>query len=290
MNILLISAGEIASIIGTMVIGRKAQVDAIIEIAKKGYKIDQKKFLEINDNEIKGFDVSKSKKTAGNILLFIPGVNLLWAGYGYFKLKKDLMESPEIKNALIPMTVNEKEQFAKIKDKKEQLVFSMFIMCRDVGEEEFVGYIDGTLYTQDNGLNLSPNQMLTPLAYSLDEVKKLNKVSNFSYKVGKFDGRNLAIIGIPDSDYSLKKLHIINGMNMAIGNFKEMSEEEAQNKKFTVYQFTLDKKENIDKAIDEIVQSRNVNRRSNDFNNAEENVIKFQEYPTLKRTLYQKKF
>ena len=202
MYIFLGIVGELATVVGSVAISLNGAVDSVLEISKNGYKIDksvldeyQKKQAEEKKEKTNGI-----KKALGVVLLFVPGVNLLRSGIANIKMKKSIMSDPQIKEALIPMTDREKEQYAKMEGKMQKLAFTAFTTAKENEEEEFMGFIGKRPIVVDHGLTSLYYEKLMPLSYTLDEVKKLNEATTYSYRIGKVDGINVAIIGIPNSN------------------------------------------------------------------------------------------
>ena len=202
MYIFLGIVGELATVVGSIVITLNCAVDSVLEISKNGYKIDKSVLDEYEKRkaEEKKEKSNGLKKALAVVLLFVPGVNLLRASIASIKTKKSLMNNPQIKEALIPMTDKEKEQYAKMEGKMQKLTFTAFTTAKENDEEEFIGFIGKRPIVVDYGLTSLYYENLIPLAYTLDEVKKLNEATTYSYRIGKIDGRNVAVIGIPNPD------------------------------------------------------------------------------------------
>ena len=97
-----------------------------------------------------------------------------------------------------------------------------------------------------------------PLDYTLDEVKRLNEATTYSYRIGKIDGKNVAVIGIPNPDSPVSKIQFKAEDYKITHTYEKMTEEEAQDKTFIVYPFTTheDTQADVNKIIKEIKQSR----------------------------------
>ena len=258
MYIFLGIVGELATVVGTIAIGFNCIFDSILEISNHGYKIDrraldeyQKRHAEEKSEKTNGF-----KKALGLALLFVPGVNLLRAGIVSIKVKKAIMDVPQIKEFLVPMTDSEKEQCAKTEGKIQKLIFLVVTGSKENEEEEFLGFFGKTPIVIDRGLTSLDYEKLMPLAYTLDEVKKLNEATTYSYRIGKIDGRNVAIIGIPNPESPVSRIEFKSEDYKITHAYDEMTEEEAQDKTFIVYPYTIDSAEGVQKAIEKIEQAR----------------------------------
>ena len=260
MYIFLGIVGELATVVGSVAISLSGVVNSVLEISKNGYKIDKSVLDEYQKRqaEEKKGKTNGIKRALGVALLFVPGVNLLRANITNFKMKKSVMNDPQIKEALIPMTDKEKEQYAKMEGKMQKLMFTAFTIGKENEEEEFFGFVGKRPIVVDHGLTSLYYEELMPLAYTLDEVKKLNEATTYSYRIGKIDGKNVAIIGIPNPNSPVSRIQFKAENYKITHTYEKMTEEEAQDKTFTVYPFTThdDTQADVEKVIQEIKQSR----------------------------------
>ncbi len=251
--------GELATVIGSVAITLNAGLDSILEISKNGYKIDKSVLDEVQKKqaEEKKQKTNLANRILGTVLLLIPGVNLINASVKGAKIKKSVMNDPQIKEAIVPMTEKEKEQYAKMEGKLQKLTFTAFTSSKEK-EEEFFGFIGKRPIVVDHGLTSLFYEELMPLDYTLDEVKRLNEATTYSYRIGKIDGKNVAIIGIPNPNSPVSRIQFKNEDYKITHTYEKMAEEEAQDKTFTVYPFTTDDdiQANVEKVIQEIKQSR----------------------------------
>lgn len=280
MIILLGIMGEIVTIIGSAAITMNAAINSLLEIPKNGYKID-KNILE----EYKKRRAQEEKKKVnffnrilGVILLLVPGVNLINASIKGNKVKKSVINDPQIKELIVPMNEKEKEQFAKTEGRLKKLSFAVFTSVKENEEEEFFGFIGERPIVVDHGLTSLYYEQLIPLDYTLNEVKKLNEATSYSYRIGKIDDKNIAIIGIPNLDSPVSRIQFKKEDYKITHTYEKMTEEEAQNKTFIVYQYTIneDTQENVEKVIEEIKKSR-VNYRTKSNVKALDKYSKFEE-------------
>ena len=153
------------------------------------------------------------------------------------------------------MTEEEKEQYAKMEGKLQKLTFTAFTASKE-SEEEFFGFIGKRPIVVDHGLTTLYYGPLMPLNYTLDEVKRLNEATNYSYRIGKIDGKNVAIIGIPNPDSPVSRIQLKSEDYKITHTYEKMTEEEAQDKTFTVYPFMSETNEKVQEVVEEIKQSR----------------------------------
>ena len=249
--------GELATIIGSVAITLNASFDSILEISKSGYKIEKSVLDEFQkkQTEEKKKKSHLANKILGTVLLFVPGINLINASVKGAKVKKAVMNDSQIKEATVPMTENEKEQYAKMEGKFEKLMFTAFTISKE-NEEEFLGFVDKRPFVVDHGLTSLYYEPLMPLNYTFDEVKRLNEATTYSYRIGKIDDKNIAIIGIPNPDSPVSRIQLKSEDYKITHTYEKMTEEEAQAKTFTVYPFMSETDEMVQKVVDEIKQSR----------------------------------
>ena len=127
---------ELASVVGSVVITFNTMIDGVLEIGKSGYRIDKDILEEIKEKNKNKKERSKFKKILDWVLLFTPGINLINAGIGYFKFKKAVMNDPQIKEVIIPMTEEEKEEYSKIKSR----VAKMDFLVENNKKQEYTGF------------------------------------------------------------------------------------------------------------------------------------------------------
>lgn len=255
MMIFLGFVGELATIIGSCAIIAKGSADLAIKLCEHGYKVDQKALDKYQkQREMKqGAQKKKAKVILGTIIMLLPGVNLVRAGTMSHKMLKETLKDEEAQKFLIPMTEKEKEQFSKLETTMEKLAFVSVATVGDE-DEEYFGLIGRRPLVVDHGLTAIYNDQLPPFAYTLAEVKELNSVTDYSYRLGKVDGINTAIIGIPNPNSSLKRLNFKDEDYKQTHTFEKMSEEEAQDKTFIVY--TLTKEEEVLACVEKIIENR----------------------------------
>ena len=176
MYILLAVLGEVASVAGTLAITLKGGTDLILEITENGYK-----FPFGSKEEMEAF-LAKSKEKRNNkkglkdlynkVSMFIPGVNLITASVNIRKMKKEVLNDPETKKIIVPMTDKEKEQYSKMDGKLQKLQYIIFL-TENNKEKEFVGFIGHHPLVVDHGLLSIYFDEILPLNYTLEEIKAL---------------------------------------------------------------------------------------------------------------------
>lgn len=228
--------GELITVIGSVAITIHFIIDSVLEIPNNGYKLD-KDLLDEKKAKEKTQKPNSMKMALTTMLLLAPGINLIYTSIKGVKLKKSIMKDPEMKKYLIPMPEIEKEKYAQLKSKFWKLKWATFA---------------------DYKLTSLCYEKLMPLDYTLDEVKRLNEATTYSYRIGKMDGRNIAIIGIPNPNGTIKRVRSKEDNYNMIHMYENITEEEAKNKTFTVYPFTIyeETQSEVEKVVQEIKKSR----------------------------------
>ena len=228
--------GELITVIGSVAITIHFIIDSVLEIPNNGYKLD-KDLLDEKKAKEKTQKPNSTKMALTTMLLLAPGINLIYTSIKGVKLKKSIMKDPEMKKYLIPMPEIEKEKYAQLKSKFWKLKWATFA---------------------DYKLTSLCYEKLMSLDYTLDEVKRLNEATTYSYRIGKMDGKNIAIIGIPNPNGTIKRIRSKEDNYNTIHMYENMTEEEAKNKTFTVYPFTIyeETQSEVEKVVQEIKQSR----------------------------------
>lgn len=228
--------GELITVIGSVATTIHFIIDSVLEIPNNGYKLD-KDLLDEKKAKEKTQKPNSTKMALTTMLLLAPGINLIYTSIKGVKLKKGIMKDPEIKKYLIPMPEIEKEKYVQLKSKFWKLKWATFA---------------------DYKLTSLCYEKLMSLDYTLDEVKRLNEATTYSYRIGKMDGRNIAIIGIPNPNGTIKRIRSKEDNYNTIHMYENMTEEEAKNKTFTVYPFTIyeETQSEVEKVVQEIKQSR----------------------------------
>lgn len=250
----------IASYLGSLGLSVERAMRLLLELADKGYKIDMDVLTECmkKEKEEKREKTTKSQRIIDKAMDFIPGVNLAKVYYDSETNIQSFLNNSRLSTALVPMTEREKILYAKMNGIYQKLFFIGFIDSKDYEDKELLGFIGKRPIIVDSALTTIVFDELLPLNYSLEEVKRLNEVTGRSYRIGKMDGRNVAIIGISNPNSSYKRIKLKADGYKITHNYEKMDEEEAQSQTFRVYPFTLvkDERKEIDDIVEEIRQSR----------------------------------
>lgn len=238
---------EIASIVGSSVLALKGVTDAILQISDNGYKLDMEILRKYHQEHLQNNE--KKPNILSKIILFTPGVNLLCISLGCNKFKRKIMTDEEVRKALIPMTDDEKEVYSRLENTFEKLAITLDDSKNDTTKNRVSGLELGTA---------SLHNEVLPETYTVEEVKRLNAVTNNTYRLGIVAGVPTAIIGIPGED------RIINAIKFKDEDYKvghryvRISEWEARDKSFVVYPFLRNHcADELDNCVKEIKDEKN---------------------------------
>lgn len=223
--------GEILTIIESDIIFLTAKFNYLLKIANKNYKFKDFSWkFQTKENKI--------SKILMSLALLIPGINLLIAIFKSKEIKNYPLDIAENSELIIPMTENEKETYQKLNNKIAKIIFLKHLTKQIKSEENNYPKVI-SLYQEE----------LKPLNYTLNEVKRLNSVTNCSYRLGRINGKNIAIIGIPNPQEIISKIEIPTEEGNMIYNYIPISEIEAEGQVFSVYPFN-----NSNKEFQEIIE------------------------------------
>jgi hypothetical protein len=212
----------------------------------------------MNEKKEKGDEVltNNFKDYVSTILSLIPFVNLIYMFIICYKEYKEILDDPDIKRTIIPMTEEEKKGyeylggiFEKIEyiDNLNERPKPMFSWFTEKGVA-VIGYeTTNDLYIYDDELK--------PLGYSLEEVKKINSVTNNSYIIGRIEGKNVAIVGVPHHEFVINRIFFTREEYRIPYIFESINEEDTKN--YTIYPFPSTNMDDIKPIISEIEQLRN---------------------------------
>ena len=277
MEILLILLGflllEMPSIRISVDIKEAIVTDSFLQFYKKGYKIKKESLLKYK-KRIDESAISKYIYLINMVILFIPCINIIYT------LIKDninrlfILHDKDIIDGLEPMTEIEKEEFSKMKTRDEKMVYLSFMYQKD----------NKRIYEKDDSIiNIGCDRLL-PLAYTYEEIQMLNDVSGGLSIKGRIDGCNIAVVGVPDNKKKYKKIFFSKANKEAL-SFIEYSEEEAKNKTYIVYPFTVESEKLIQNEIDKIVENRLNREKTIPYSH----IDTFEEKgPVLRHTLYKR--
>ncbi len=115
---------ELATVIGSIILPINATTDVMLDLANKGYKMRKETYDETQKKlDEKKKEVTTSKRVLNAVLFFMPGVNLIRAGKAYFKIKTAFLDSSEFEKNTVPMTDEEKEEYANLEKKAKKLAY-----------------------------------------------------------------------------------------------------------------------------------------------------------------------
>lgn len=285
--------GEIFSIRMVGKILNNIDANVYIKQANKGFKINvdkANKFIDESEAEWRKKTNKRFRKLklAGLILLFlVPGVNIIAALVKSHKDQKRTIKIIEENDCLVPLcplekldysyaynrelqykyamkyseSLRPKEEVEKEKAKKEEIMAAIEAQIRaDLEEQSKVQ--TGEQAPKPNIVpgHVTPvaGERLVAISYTLDEIKELSNVINEPYRLGKVDGINTALVGVPKAVKEIKRvIFTSDGEKQICYDFEPINEEEAKTKRFIVYPFKKEYEKTLDKAVFGLIEKRN---------------------------------
>lgn len=205
----------------------------------KGYKIDQQK---ISDYEYKN---SKLNQAIDLVCFLIPGVNIVNTIIRTNKSTNEFKKNVDESNALIPMNDNEIKYYNSLNNINKKILF--IVQDNNLENQDLLSeYIKLCLADEDKVLDKKVAQLyydkLPPISYTINEVKQLSKAIDSSYKLGKVEGVNTAIIGLPD-DCEVEKVILKRQDKLETYYYEQIDDERLNDEHFIIYPFGIDYEE-----------------------------------------------
>lgn len=223
--------GEFVTILSSLFLQVKGSKDHVLEIPKNGYKISKDVFDKYDEMRMNSENSNSLKRFLNIVLLLIPGINIGYSIFKNYSLRKNIMKSLDINNALVLMTEEEKENYLNCFNKKEKLMYFLFLCDKEKEEENFLN--PKKVVVLERGVECLRYEKL-PDTFSLDEVRKLNIATNYTYRIGIVNDVYTAIVGIPNPNTIFTRIRF-NDSN--VHYFINVDEGEVHDKKFVVYPF-----------------------------------------------------
>ncbi len=249
---------ELITILSSCLIKLNISLNKMLSLAKQGYKLDYDTYEKYLHNSSLKED---KNKILNIILLLIPGINLLSSLIYKYQIINE--KDPLIEENKILMSEKEIKEYNSLKNKYQKMFYNLFMYMEDTNEKDLV--FEGTQPIIIDNCLLKLKEQLIPLSYNLDEVLKLNNLTNYSYRLGSVDNVNTAIIGIPNGEYKLRRVQYNFDEEFITHDFKEMTLEDAKEKKFVIYLFDNQEeiKNKVENGIKEIEEKRHSKRWNN---------------------------
>ncbi len=240
---------ELVTCVKTISIYKKLGFRVMDNLFKDGYKIAANKITDEGNESYMDLRFSVSY-----LISLIPVINILYVKSLVKKCTKLYYTNEELQKYLLPVTDIEREIYDSIKNKNERYRYIKSIANLKEGTEA-IGYSDKKIEITDHLLYPLEYERLTPLAYTYDEVVKLNKVTQGKFKLCKVEGINTAVIGIPtDIENEMRRVSLPGESLDDYHNVEVI--ENPEDKKYIVYPF--EKYDGIDECINEIKKDRKI--------------------------------
>ena len=225
---------------GTMgishVVNAVVGLNASLKLFEEGYFIDGAKAYDLQNNgEYLTLELPIAVEVIKIICHYIPGINIISELTNIFYVKKHLYNEAKVNNCLIKVSDKDLEVYNSLNNVYQKVLFySQLSSGRD--GEEIIGFSGNLpIIKVDPDLSVIRYEKLPELDYNLNDVKHLNNLTGYTYRVGTVDDKNIAIFGISSANLTFDKLKFYDENYSQVHNFEEMDLDEAKHKKFIVY-------------------------------------------------------
>ena len=251
MEILLFLLLELATISISNFINMKSGCDSIIDIGKRGYKIDADKLEEIKEK--REFEKLTSNPDFRDLIrcitAAIPFVNICYTLYNKKRVRDEFFDY--IEPALIPMTEEDKEAF----ENADSNIKKMMLVTYQDKEVEKVKHTDNSSMYKIHSFDEIYFEKILPLSYTLDELENIQSIYTDETKsvVGRCDNRNIAFVGVP-KDHELDLISFLYESPGYKYEYITKSKSEMKNERFLIYPYSSNSL--LDEKIEEIRNKR----------------------------------
>ena len=263
---LLIGLGVLIEI-GTIKISNKISNNwldnLLMTLHGSGYKIKKGKEKELLKKMEDILEVSIPKSLLLFLLHILPGINILSEITIAEMCKNKVLNNTEIRKYITPMTREENEQYDTLNNDYEKKGYINYLMEKEDDDKTKIVLINGIPTIVNLSVTPILNERLLPLAYTEEEIKLLNKVTNEKYELGKINGTNTAIVGYPKEGEKINKVSFKDDNFNKSYIFEPLKEEEKDTFIVYPYEYNNELKERYDKVIEEISKRREEKKEIN---------------------------
>lgn len=244
---------EIISLSTTSYLLLRQEMNSVLNIAKKGYKVDNNKEPEFNVMHRKKEDkLYNPTQLSRRILKWIPIINIITVINDINHIQEELLTEGIKQDLLVEITPEEREEYNNI---NKELNKYLWTLSQNDKKCSIINKIESQK-------EIIPAKMKYTLSFpkikgefSVAEVEMLTEVNNYSYKLGLVDGSPLAIIGVYNTDMSFDEItRKDEDREGDYHSFKPISKKEAQeyNLLFTVYSYVDMDENRLQECLDDI--------------------------------------
>lgn len=257
--LVIISLLETISLFTTSYLLLNQEIKILLNIAKKGYKVNKNKESEFNAIcKEKEENLYNQTKLIKRILRWIPIVNIITVMNDINHTQEELLTEAISQDLLVEITANERKEYDNI---NKELDKYLWLLSQKEKERSIIDKIESQneiVPTEMKHKYTLTNPKIEG-EFSVEEVQMLADVSNYGYRLGLVDGNPLAIIGVYSADMNFDE--IIRKDEDKEDNyhiFKLISKKEAQehNLLFTVYSYMDMDETKLQECLDNIMLVR----------------------------------
>ena len=230
----------------------------------------------MDDFEMEYLSVVSTKRIYIDLLFtLVPFINIIYNSLKNNYLKNRIFYNLSSEDRLEMLSEEEKSKYFSLENDFQKIVYAEFLNKKYI-DAEFVGFNGMFPVFENNKLCVLRYDRLTPLGYTIDDVKKISDFLESNFIIGKVEGVNVAII----SKMNLN-INSILRENDSLDNaktFEQMDPEVITGERFIIYPFDdiSDKEEELNNLIRKLYDERPSNisySRSNELPLVRERVL-----------------
>ncbi len=302
---ILFAAFILGSGFGSTYIAENALRKQIIDLGYKGLKLNQNELDKDNiDLDTDYYSLNgplKNHKLLGQLLVYLPGVNLITSLIVKSKLNKKFKEVIKNEKYVAPLVREEKHELlnaSKNRDKYKILKYASKMKYEEALQKYFPDLEERKQKEERESHTLHSDKIITQ-DFTPEEIKRINDINNvgfndinivlnFGYKLGRVDNQNIAVIGLPpDKYYDLKEVYFDESDEKHTFEWYGDSYANFNNMKFKIYPYIFINKDGVNAEIDQITRehaSKDKAARIGITREVEEPTKELNEAPVLKKT------
>lgn len=261
MGILLFVVAQLVTMLVSVKIKMDTYKNEYKKLGDKGYKINSEKVIQMIEDEKN----SRVHDFVDAFLFVLPGINIISSTVQRVIETKKFTEKIEKFDALLPMTDEEIEKYQRLDSVAKK---ATFVSCYDTVIKAYNDihiYFESNIDLLDKHIAQLYYEKLPAISYTLEEIKKLSNSIESSYQIGKADGLNTAIIGLPNKQFDIDNILVIKNDKIEKYDYETIDEKDAKNERFIVYPFGMDynESETLQKCYQDILNDRDNARKNN---------------------------
>jgi hypothetical protein len=303
---ILFAAFILGSGFGSTYIAENALRKQIIDLGYKGLKLNQNELDKDNiDLDTDYYSLNgplKNHKLLGQLLVYLPGINILVALGVKHKMNKKFKEVLGNEKYLAPLVEEEKHELlnaSKNKDKYKILKYASKMRYEEALQKYYPDIEEKRKDYERRSHTLHRDRIINH-EFTPEEIKRINAVNNegfkdllglanWEYRLGRVNNENIAVIGVPlGAENDLKEVYIDESEDKYPFEWYGDSYAKAYNMKFKVYPYIFTNSDCVRAEVDQIIReqaSKDEASRIEITREIEEPIKDKDNVPTKKKTL-----